>query len=360
MKNLSIISLLLLITLNPLKAQTISEHLKVSGYIETYYVYDMGMPNDHVRPDFLYSFNRHNELNLNLGFIQMDYNDDRVRGRLALMTGTYANSNLSAEPDLYRNIFEANVGIKLSEDKNLWLDAGIFASHIGFESAIGADTWNMTRSILAENSPYFLTGAKLTYQTNDGQWLMSALLLNGWQRIQRVPGNQTPAFGHQISWMPTERFRLNSSSFIGSDTPDQDRRMRYFHNLYAQYQLNQHLGLIAGFDIGLQQKSKGSSDYNRWIAPVIIMRYSINEDWAVATRVEYYQDRDQVIIATNTSSGFDTFGFSVNLDRQITERVLWRTEVRTFNSREDHIFIDRDQNPAENNVFMGTSLSIKF
>ncbi len=160
--------------------------LEISGYVETYYMYDFANPDDHVRPDFLYSFNRHNEVNLNLGYIQAQYDDDKVRGKLAFMAGTYAIANLRAEPGVLKNVFEANVGVKISKYKNLWVDAGIFASHIGFESTIGAKTWNMTRSILAENSPYYLSGAKISYTSDNEKWFLSGLVLNGWQRIQRV------------------------------------------------------------------------------------------------------------------------------------------------------------------------------
>lgn len=56
-------------------------------------------------------------------------------------------------------------------------------SHLGFESAVGIDCWNLTRSILAENSPYYETGIKLNY-TNKKQDLYIAFhLLNGWQKI---------------------------------------------------------------------------------------------------------------------------------------------------------------------------------
>lgn len=334
--------------------------LKISGYLETYYVYDFGNPSDHNRPDFLYSFNRHNEVNLNFGFIQAEYDNDKVRGKLALMTGTYANANLAAEPGVLKNIFEANAGVKISKTKNLWVDAGIFASHIGFESAIGADCWNMTRSILAENSPYYLSGAKISYTSDDDRWFLSGLILNGWQRIQRVPGNQTPAFGHQITWTPNEKITLNSSSFIGSDTPDSTRQMRYFHNFYGQFQFNEKFGLIAGFDIGAEQKGKGGSEYNTWYSPVLIARYTPTEKLAFAARAEYYSDQGEVIVSTGTPNGFQTFGYSINMDVRVMENVLWRLEARTFNSRRDNIFLDRNQNAVDNNYFAGTSLSIAF
>lgn len=175
------------------QADSTKNPLKITGYLEAYYIYDFSNPVDHNRPGFFYSFNRHNEVNLNFGYIQAAYEQDRVRGKLALMTGTYANANLAAEPGVLKNVFEANAGVKLSKNHNLWVDAGIFASHIGFESAIGATCWNMTRSILADNSPYYEAGAKISYTTSDEKWFISGLLLNGWQRIQRVSGNQTPA-----------------------------------------------------------------------------------------------------------------------------------------------------------------------
>jgi hypothetical protein len=141
-----ITALLMLGTLNAFsQAENTPNPLTVSGYIETYYVYDFANPSDHNRPGFVYSHNRHNEVNINLGFVKAAYATDQVRGNIALMTGTYANANLAAEPGVLRNIFEANAGVKLSKKKNLWVDAGIFASHIGFESAIGL--WRITRRI---------------------------------------------------------------------------------------------------------------------------------------------------------------------------------------------------------------------
>jgi len=334
------------------------EGLKVSGYLETYYVYDFNEPENHVRPSFFYSFNRHNEVALNLGFIQAEYQKDRVRGKFALMAGTYANANLAAEEGVLKNVFEANVGAKLSSTKNLWVDAGIFASHIGFESAIGQNCWNMTRGILADNSPYYESGAKISYTSDNGKWVAVGLLLNGWQRIQRVDGNQTPAFGHQITYMPTSKITLNSSSFIGNDFPKDEKKMRYFHNFYAIMQLTDKFGIIAGFDVGTQQKEKGSSDYNTWYTPNLIARFGLSEKVNVAARIEYYSDENGVIIATGTPNGFQTMGYSLNLDYMITNNLWWRIEARTLNSQ-DEIFIKNNE-ATKTNTFLGTSLSVRF
>lgn len=330
----------------------------VSGYLETYYVYDFNKPESNTRPGFVYSFNRHNEVNLNLGFVKGSYNTDNVRANLALMSGTYANANLAAEPGVLKNVYEANAGIRLSSSKNLWVDAGIFASHIGFESAIGKDCWNLTRSILADNTPYYESGAKISYTTDNGKWFLSGLLLNGWQRIQRVEGNSLPSFGTQITYKPSSAVTLNSSSFIGTDKPDSARQMRYFHNFYGIFQVSEKVGLTVGFDYGVEEKSPETSSTNSWLSPVIIARFVLNDKIALALRGEYYDDESGVIIATGTPNGFKTTGVSANLDYQVLPNALWRIEVRSFNSK-DEVFEDGD-GVSSANMFASTSLAISF
>lgn len=329
-----------------------------SAYLETYYTYDFGSPENHTRPGFIYSHNRHNEVNLNLGFIKAAYTTDNVRANLALMAGTYTNANLTAEPGVLKNIFEANAGVKISKKKNLWVDAGIFAAHIGYESAINKDCWTLTRSILAENSPYFETGAKITYTSNNGKWLVSGLLLNGWQRIQRVDGNNTPAFGHQLTWKPNSKITLNSSSFIGNDKPDSVRQMRCFHNFYGIFQLSEKFGITTGFDIGVEQKTKRSKQFNNWYSPVLILKLKTTDKTSVAVRGEYYSDENRVIINTGIANGFKTWGYSANFDYLIRENILWRIEARGFSGK-DKTFV-KNEIPTNTNFFLTTSLAVSF
>src|SRR6478736_3247043 len=183
MKLISVFFFLLFSTRLLAQQDTTKGVLTWSGYVDVYYAFDSGKPDDHVRPSFIYNYNRANEVNLNLGFVKVNYTASNVRANLALMAGTYAQYNYASEQGLLKNVLEANAGVKLSKTKNLWIDAGIFASHIGFESAVNKDCWNLTRSILADNSPYYEAGAKISYTTDNERWFLSAMILNGWQRI---------------------------------------------------------------------------------------------------------------------------------------------------------------------------------
>lgn len=361
-KNLFVLFLLLCFGKSAF-AQTDSLHqaekptLQVSGFLDVFYAYDFNRPHNNFRQPFLYNHNRHNEFNLNFGYLKVALEHSKYRANLALQTGTYANDNYAQEPDLLKNIFEANVGISLNPKNNLWLDAGIFASHIGFESAISADNLTLTRSLLAENSPYFLSGAKLTYTPNE-KWTLVALVVNGWQRIQRPQGNSMPSFGTQINYKPSDKIDFNWSTFLGTDDPDTTRRVRYFNNLYGQFQLSEKFALIAGFDIGMQQESKGSNSYDIWLSPVVIGQYQINEKWKTALRAEYYQDRTGIIISTSTPNGFQTTGFSWNFDYLPNANVICRVEGRLLNSI-DQIFQIENTIQTKNNFIIATSIAIR-
>ena len=331
--------------------------LNISGLLDVFYVYDFNHPLGTERQPFLFNHNRHNELNLNLGFLKLGVEHAKYRANLALQTGTYANDNYSSEPGLLKNFFEANVGVSLNSKNSLWIDAGIFASHIGFESAIAFDNWTLTRSLLAENSPYFLSGVKLAYNPSS-KWKISGLIVNGWQRIQRLEGNSLPSLGTQLNFSPSQKVTFNWSTFIGTDDPDTIRRMRYFHNFYGLFQLAENFGLIAGFDIGTQQKSRGSSAYNFWYSPVIIGQYTINKTWKTALRAEYYQDETGIIIETGTPHGFKTTGLALNVDYRPADNLIWRFEGRWLKSR-DKIFVTPSA-LADNNLILSTSISIRF
>ena len=96
-------------------AQQLDSAITLSAYAEAYYSFDMAQPDNHLRPGFFYSFNRHNEVNLNLGMVKLNYAKNNVRGNIALMAGTYPQYNLAAEPELLRSVFEAHAGVKLSK-----------------------------------------------------------------------------------------------------------------------------------------------------------------------------------------------------------------------------------------------------
>lgn len=324
-----------------------------SGYGEIYYSYDFSNPANHEKSSFIYNHKRHNEINANLLLAKANYTDQVLRANLGLMAGNYAQYNLSSEPNWAQLIYEANIGIKLSKNQNLWLDAGILPSHIGFESAIGADCWTTTRSIAAENSPYYETGIKVGYTTANDQLHLAFLVVNGWQRIKKPDYIQSPSVGLQLNYKANDKLTFNYSNFIGTDQPDSLHSIRTFHNVFMQFLPARQLGLIFSFDIGTDKYNL--KEYGIWYSPVLILRYPLNEKSAIAIRGEYYADKHQILVATNSLNGFQVSGISANVDYKINRNAIFRMEGKMYNSK-DRIFA----NASTGNFSLTTTMSIKF
>ena len=333
-----------------------SSGLTLSAYGEPYFTYDFSRPSSHNRPVFVYSYHRTGEVAVNMALVRLAFSKERTRANMGLMAGTYANANLAAEPGVLKNVFEANAGYQLSKTRALWVDAGVLPSHIGWESAIGKDNWTLTRSLAADNSPYYESGIRFSYSSLNQRWYLSLLLLNGWQRMQRVEGNHTLAWGWQVTFKPTGTLTLNSSVFVGSDLPDSNRKMRYFHNWYTVFSLTERVSITLGLDIGAQQREKRGSTLHYWYTPVVLLRGQVGKNLFATGRVEHYKDRYGIIVSAAPSS---LWGFSTNLDWQLTPYLLWRLEAKRMKSSQ-RLFTDAQGRKLGTNTSATTALCFSF
>lgn len=315
-------------------SDSIGPNIGISAYVDLFYAYSFNRPAGSLRIPYIYHYNRHNEVNLNHGYLKVYLEHPNYRANLALQTGTFVVDNYTNEPDYIKAIFDANVGFSLNSENTLWLDMGIFGnSHIGTESTEGLSNWTASRTILSENVPYYQSGVNLSYTHAD--WYLSFLILNGWQRIQRVQGNSLPSFGTQATYSGIESLVLNWSTFIGTEYPDDQRRMRYFSHLSAEIDVSNQWELILGWDTGIEQEFKGSSSYYYWNGLITVFRYTISEKWRSAFRYEYYSDPNSVLVSTPSMNGYRTSGISSNFDYLAYGNILCRFEARYFLSPDD-------------------------
>lgn len=330
--------------------------VQVTGYTDVFYCNDANRPKTQFRHPFLYNHNRHNQIELNQGYIKGALNMRRFRANLALHAGTYVQDNYADEPGILKYLYEANAGFSLHTKDKIWMDAGIMSSHLGFESSASIDNLTLTRSLAAENSPYYMAGIKLTFAPT-AHWEIAGIMSNGWQRIQPVQGNTLPAIGTQVKYMPNTRYTLNWSTFTGTDDPDSTRRMRYFHNLFAQFQLHNKWTIILGLDYGIQQQHKNSRRYHNWFTPAMLIQYRITEKWASTIRAEYYQDRNGIMIPIDHINGFRTSGFSLNLDYAPRPHFIFRLEGRMLYS--PGAIFSKENNRITHNFFITVSAAFR-
>lgn len=313
-----------------------SPPVRFGAFIDTYYSSSAYRPASRDR-QFITQAARDREFNINLAHIDAAVDGDRVRGRLAMQFGTAVNANYQYETtgEKYsnqlsvRNLQEAYAGYKLFD--RLWLDMGVFFGHIGFENWISHNNWNYTRALYADNTPYYATGARLSFEAT-ARLKLQLQLLNGWQVI--TPPNRDKSVGTQVSYAFSPVFKIVHNGFAGNVAPDDTTtQYRFYSNLIFEVNPLRAIAFALSADVGAQ-KNATNNDYLAWYTGAFYVRWLITEQLSSALRLEYFIDRSEVLVKTSTTNGFSVGGFTTNLDYAPMEMYRLRLEYRNFFSRD--------------------------
>ena len=323
-----------------LAAQDSTRTVTVGGFVDSYYAWDFNRPGP---SGFDRSFTaqpaRHDEFNVNLAYIELKLTGSNTRGRVALQAGTSVQSNYAGEPrsgsiagpDLARHIQEATAGFRAA--RNLWIDAGIYLSHIGQESWISRDNPTYSRSLIADYLPYYETGVNATW-TASSKLTAQLHLLNGWQNISE--NNPDKALGMGLDYVASPHLTVGYANFVGNEMPDTlPGRTRIFNEAMALISAGR-TSMWLTLDHGAQAKSPAAG-FSTWYGTAAVGRVTLGSKVALVGRVERYSDPDGVIVSTGTPSAFRVSGALLGQDVAPSTGALWRTEVRGFSAR-DPIF----------------------
>lgn len=300
--------------------------VRVEGYLDVYWGYDFTKPADGNRPYFV-SMSRHNEITVNLAYIDVKYSSSRLRARFVPGFGSYINANYATEPGTLKNIVEASAGVRMFKDKNIWIDGGVLGSPYTNESAISKDHLAYTRSFAPEYVPYYLSGVKLSVPLTDK---MNAYLyfLNGWQQIQDV--NSGKSIGTQLEYRPNDHWLINWNTYIGDESSQVNPAFetRYFSDVFFIYSKDKWSATGCVY-IGVQQRDELASA--TWWQANLIGRFNFTERTSITGRIEYIDDPDQVHLTPITGvQGFSSYSSSIGFNLKVAENILVRFEGRTF------------------------------
>jgi hypothetical protein len=303
--------------------------LYVGGYLDMYYGVAGGQEGD---VPYFVSMSRSNELNINLAFIDIKYTSDDFRARFAPALGTFMNANYAAEPGTLKNILEASAGFRLSESKNIWIDAGVLGSPYTNESPISRDQLMYTRSFAPEYVPYYLSGIKLGVPLSE-QLTAYVYLINGWQQIADL--NRAKSLGTQLEWKPNDKHLLNWNTYIGDEysSAAPNNRMRYFTDVYWLYHSDNAISFTTCLYVGNQKRHNSANQLsnNYWWQANFIARYRFSEQVSLSGRIEYFSDPNSVQISPlNSLGGFSSYSGGLCLNLQVHLLALFRIEGRHF------------------------------
>ncbi|MFM8346720.1 MAG: outer membrane beta-barrel protein [Bacteroidota bacterium] len=303
-------------------------HFKVEGYLDLFYSVSSNTSKAGTIPYFVSSA-RINRLAVNKVFLALRYNGDRFRSAFIPAVGTYMTDNYVLEKGLARYLVEANAGIKLSKQKEVWLDAGVMESPFTNESAISGNQWMYTRSFAPEYVPYYLTGLRLSMPLSSKTG-MRLWLLNGWQQI--IDQNNHPAFAVGLDWRPSQEVDVVSNFFLGDERSAlrPEFRTRFLKDLYITWRPRKHFRIATCLYYGVQQRVGGSGA--NWFQANLTARQRIAEGIQLAVRAEYFHDPDMVMITALNADGFRGGSIGTCLDVRLFHKTTFRMDLRRFSS----------------------------
>lgn len=335
--------------------------LAFGAFIDGYYAWDLHRPYNFDRA-YTTQPARHAEFNINLAFLEAKLAGPRHRGRLAIQFGTSAQANYAAEPRIGRIsgpsvsqfLQEATVGYRLGP--SLWVDGGIFFAHTGYEGWISRDNLSYSRSLMADFSPYYEAGVKLTWTPSP---VVTAQLdiVNGWQDISNY--NTPPAVGVRLDYALSPIVTISYDNFFGNVAPDSlAAQLRFYNDFIALYNPSGQWQFAAAVDLGMQGRSTTTGGTATWYGASVFAKYHVTRQVSVVARLERYADPSEVVVQTKLPSPFQTSGASLGVDVAPVPRVLWRTEVRAFRSDDPVWPTHRPGEYSRTDGFVVTSLAL--
>jgi hypothetical protein len=332
--------------------------LMVGGYLDTYWAYYGDTANTNGYHTFPTISPRSKQLGLNMIQAQLKYRSGFARANLAIHGGDIPRAAWSGD---FNFIQEANVGFKFAP--KIWLDAGFFKTHIGYESILPRDNFTISLATTTFYEPYFLSGAKVTWMAGKN-WSLQANLFNEFNGFVDVNGS--PAGGMSLYWEPTKDWVLGLNQITSNEKTKEAGlpKLRAYQNLvtYRKFTKTEWVGEV---NFGFQSNTglTDSLGTAKMFSALLAGKYKFTRRYAVSGRYEFFYDPEEILTgavynASHQLVGLVISGFTLCGEFKPTEKSFFRVEAReliTTHSDED-IFYNNQQssrNRLECHLAMG-------
>jgi len=298
---------------------------------------------------YMVSSAQNNTIAINLAMLDIRYQTAGVRARLVPTFGTYMNANLANEPGTLKNLLEASVGVRLSKKHDVWMDAGVLGSPYTNENPVSKDQIMYTRSLSAENSPYYLSGVKFGLPLRKNIRFYT-YIINGWQQIQ--DNNEQLSLGTQLEWQVSKNHIINWNTYLGNEESNAQPQFgtRFFTDIYWIGRFGKKWDASVCVYKGRQQYYRTRLDslmpppdhaeyrYLTWWNANLQLKYEFTPKTSLSGRVEWFDDGSNIFQTPlyQAEKGYRTGSFGFCLRRKVEEHALLRLEYRRFFTGSDN------------------------
>ena len=275
--------------------------ISTDGFLSLSYTYNDNVPADRINQFRVFDFNDDDpQLDVAELVIQHAVSEPKQFGfRFDLIAGSGV-PEVTAAYGLFRNMHSGLahhvdipqffVSYIIPVGKGLRLDAGKFATHMGYEVIGGYDGYNDNYSrafIFGYGVPFTHTGIKASYAFNSR--ISSALLItNGCDAVTRLNGGVT--VGGQLAAITSKNTTLTFNFLHGPERPHNDHDQRSVYEVTGTWKVIPRLALA--FDSLYADEDHASTDGSDaiWKGFAGYTKYNLTREFSLAFRGEIFGD----------------------------------------------------------------------
>lgn len=309
-----------------------------SGLLDAYYSLNFNHPSNMFNTYRNFD-EKANQFSLNMVKLTMSHDPDPVGFRVDFGYGrafdTIHFTDQQNAPEIFRYLEQAYVSVKPPKAKGFQLDFGEFVTSAGAEVIETNANWNYSRSILfAWAIPYYHFGLRATMPVGS-HFTVGAQLVNGWNNIEDTNSGKTGGITAAIT---TKKFTWSHNYYVGPEKPGTNDGLRQLYDTTLLLTPSDKANFYINYDYGTEKLLDGSRVH--WDGIAGAARFQLSKSWAVAPRIEWFND----------AGGFETGTlqklkeFTATVEYKAMEGILVRGEYRRDWS--DQRVFDRGTSPA--------------
>jgi hypothetical protein len=305
-----------------------------SGLVDGYY--DLNFNHPESMTNQLRNFDvKANQFSLNMAKLTMEHAAEPAGFRVDLGFGKAFDMVNGADTSAVRNIEQAYVSLKPAKAKGLQLDFGKFVTSAGAEVIETPNNWNYSRSILfAWAIPYYHFGLRASAPM--GKYFTGGFqLVNGWNNVEDNNSGKTIGLAGALAAGPVS---WSNNYYAGPEKAGTNQGWRHLYDTTLLV-TGSKTSAYFNFDYGVD-RNPGGAPGNAWYGVAGAARYALTRHFAIAPRLEWFNDRDG--FSTGTAQTLKEF--TLTGEYKWVEGLLSRIEYRRDWS--DQFFFDRGASPA--------------
>ena len=232
---------------------------------------------------------RADTLHVNMGKITIDHAPAPLGFHLDVGFGEAFDVIHSTDraPDAFKYFEQAYVSLKPKSWHGVEVDAGEFVTAAGAEVIETNANWNYSRSLLFSWAiPYYHFGVRTSFPVGP-HFTGGFQVVQGWNNIYDNNSGKTYGVNGAYAW---KKVTWTNVYYVGPEKPGTNKGLRNLFDTTVLVNANDNFSYYVNFDYG-RDKNIGPGA-QQWTGIAAAARYAIGKKYAIASRLEWYDDMD--------------------------------------------------------------------